>query len=86
MIKVYQSSILPLGQFDIKDSDLANISGGEVLVFDTAPVVAGEKAVPDIYQNGNRSNLRLATKTDSGPFFLANMDKVSGQYTTPGFE
>jgi hypothetical protein len=86
MIKVYQTGILPLGHFDITDSDLGNIEGGEVLVFDEAPLVAGERTVPDVYQNGTRANLRLATIDDIGPFFLANMDKNSGQFSTPGFE
>lgn len=86
MIKIYQSGILPLGQFDIRDSDLSNIRGGEVLVFDFAPDVAGEKRVSDIYPGEFRTNLRLADGYDKGPFFFADGDKNSGQYSSPGFE
>lgn len=86
MIKVFQPGLMPLGHFDVVDSDLANIEGGEVLVFDTAPAVAGEQKVPDVYSDDNRANLRLATITDNGPFFFAGMDKNNGQFTTPGFE
>lgn len=86
MIKIYQTGILPLGHFDIKDTDLPNILGGEILVFDLAQNSADERRTPDTYSDIKRSYLRLATSADSGPFFLANSDKNSGDYSSIGLE
>lgn len=84
MIEVYQTGILPIGQFDIRDGDLQNIKGGEVLVLDTA--TSTDLATREVYSNGARTQFRLATSADPGPFFLANSDKNSNQSSTPGFE
>lgn len=84
MIKVYQTGILPIGQFDVRDGDLQNIRGGEVLVLDNA--LSDDISVPDVYKNGARTQFRLARGSDTGPFFLANSDGNSNQYSTPGFE
>lgn len=83
-IETYQPGIIPIGHFDVKDGDLQNILGGEVLVLDNA--LSTDRTVADVYKNGARTQLRLATGNDIGPFFLANSDKDTSQYTTPGFE
>lgn len=84
-IEVYQTNIVPVGHFDIKDSDLQNIVGGEVLVLDQT-VDPLDAAAPDVYQNGSRAQLRLATRFDTGPFFFAKTDRGQNQYSTPAFE
>lgn len=85
-IKAYQPGIIPVGHFDVLDTDLSSLKGGEVVVFDSILASLMDKAAPDIYSNdGMRSALRLATPLDQGPFFLANIeDRASA--TSPGFE
>lgn len=86
-IKPYQSSLISVGHFDVLDTDLSEIKGGEVLVFDRITASLLDEAAPDVYvdDNGDRTALRLATPLDVGPFYLANVEDRQSR-ATPGFE
>lgn len=86
-IKPYQSSLTPLGHFDILDTDLAGLKGGEILVFDRLEMGVTDQSTADVFisNDGYRTLLRLATSLDTGPFFIsANQEEAS--YNVPGFE
>lgn len=84
MIKPYQTGLLPLGHFDFKDDEIANIKGGEVAVFATAE--STDDSVPDVFGGPPRSLLRLATSTDVGPFFFVDADINEGALSAVNLE
>lgn len=85
-IKPYQSGIFSIGHFDMVDTDLAQVKGGEVVVFDFVDSSLMDKAAPDVYSHdGMRTALRLATPLDQGPFFLADIQD-NAAFVTPGYE
>ena len=85
-IKAFQSNLSPIGHFDILDTDLSEILGGEVLVFDRIAEGIVDRTSPDIFVgDGYRSLLRIASTLDSGPFFLAASEK-STAFNSPGIE
>jgi len=85
-IKAFQANLTPVGHFDILDTDLAGLKGGEILVFDRLDESVGDTAAPDVFRgDGYNSVLRLASSLDNGPFFLA-ANEEEARYNTPGFE
>jgi len=84
-IKPFQNNIALIGHFDIKDTDLSDLKGGEVLVFEAKDTNLSDNASADIFQQTNRSFLRKATDADTGPFFLAGHESDT-VFSNPGFE
>lgn len=76
----------PLGHFDVLDTDLYQVRGGEVMVFDHVEPSVLDKSAPDVYINedGYKAILRLATGLDYGPFYF--VDPMDRKYQSPGYE
>lgn len=79
MINVFQTGLTPVGQFDFKDSEITQIQGGEIAVFDHADLTVSDNFAPDVYSDTLRTQLRLATDFDTGPFFFVDGDRNLGQ-------
>jgi hypothetical protein len=84
-IKPFQADLTPIGHFDFLDSELAEVKGGEVVVFDELPVGTSDKRSPDIFDQSERTLMRLANSLDTGPFFLAQVEDQKS-FVSPGFE
>jgi hypothetical protein len=89
-LKLLQPGIQPLGQFDIKDGDAANIKGGEVVTLVSLALPSSDLAASDVYDgyvNADTVKKRVyATNTiasDSRPLFLAD-DGIAGYGTLLG--
>ena len=87
MIKPYEATIITLGQFDFLDSELSEIEGGEVVVFDQIDqTITASNSAPDVFDGYQyRTILRIATGADAGPFFFADVPGGSTSFR-PGFE
>lgn len=88
-LKLLNSGMNPLGQFDGLDADYLNVKGGEVLQFAAVSATGSDKAAKDAFDgyvntssSAKRPVLKLAT-SDSAPIFLAD-DGVAGYGTLFG--
>jgi len=81
-ISTYQSRAEPAGQFDFLDSQIEDIKGGEVVVFDTVDVTSGDLRAPDVYGDTVRVVARKALSSDIGPFFLVESHANAGGVST----
>lgn len=83
-LKVLQSGIQPLGQFDCLDADLSSIKGGEVMSFTTA--ATSDKGAADSNNDGYlNSGLKLVVglkKTPSTAATLMLADEGTSGYGT----
>lgn len=78
-----QPGIQPLGLFDVLDTELAVLKGGEVMTLGTAPVVntSTETAVPDVldgYHLNAAATRPVAQLAASGAAFVALADEGTG--------
>ncbi len=77
-MKPLQGGLFPLGQFDMLDSEVTSIKGGEVVAFDPAAVFPGTELAAEDANDGysGQANLRtVITKTLTSanpPAFLAD--------------
>jgi hypothetical protein len=81
----FQADLTPIGHFDFLDSELSEVQGGEVVVFDELPTSTLDLSAPDVFDQTNRTLMRLATGLDVGPFFLAQVEDQKS-FVSPGFE
>lgn len=82
----FQSGLSSVGHFDFLESDLPELLGGEVVVFDSIDSFSPDKLIPDTYvHDGYHTILRLATSADLGPFFLSDLNSTHS-FPAPGFE
>jgi len=89
-LKLLQPGIQPIGQFDVLDTELTTILGGEVVTLSTVAVPSTDLASADVfdgYVNADLVRRRVvATKTLSSgnrPLFLAD-DGIAGYGTLLG--
>jgi len=78
-----QPGIQPLGLFDVLDTELASLKGGEVMTLGTAPIVNTdvETAAPDVldgYHNNAANTRPVAQLAASGATFVALADEGTG--------
>lgn len=81
----FQSNLTAIGHFDFLDADLPNVKGGQVIVFDSLGVNTSDQRSQDVFNQNQRTLMRLANNQDAGPFFLAQVEDQKSRLT-PGFE
>ena len=86
MLYILQPGLQPLGQFDCLDTDLANVIGGQLGIFDETSRVntAAEKAAYDVFDGYVADLVDAGTPTASRPVLrladTATVDRDQPQY------